>query len=83
MGPAFLDDVDDLGDDRRVGITGHDDRARLDQRWVWRLAQEGPHVAGLVLVHEIAGDVDGDHEPIHSAPHGRRPGRRRPRTMEV
>jgi hypothetical protein len=56
------------------------ERSRLDQRWVSHLAPDFT-VAGVVLVHEMAGDVDGDHV---EHPFGvRRPDRRSPRTMEV
>lgn len=42
------------------GLPRHDD-AGLDDRWITRLVEEGPYVAGLVLIHQIAGDVDLDH----------------------
>jgi hypothetical protein len=57
----LVDDLGDLGDCGRVRVTGDDDGPRHDQRRVASLAQESPDVAGLVLVHEIASDVDADH----------------------
>lgn len=55
----LLDEVNDLGDRRSVGIARDDDGARLDHRGVPGLVEQGPHEAGFVLVVEVCGDVDG------------------------
>jgi len=57
----LVDDIDDLGDGWRITVTGDDDGTRLDERRVTCVTQEGPHMTGLVLIHEVASDVDADH----------------------
>jgi hypothetical protein len=57
----LVDDIHDLGDGWRILVTGDDDGTGLDERLVTRVTQEGPHMPGLVLIHEVAGDVDADH----------------------
>jgi len=57
----LVDDIDNLGDGWRVAVTSYDDGSWLDERRVTRVMQESPNVTGLVLIHEVAGDVDADH----------------------
>jgi hypothetical protein len=45
----------------RILVTSDDEGTRLDERLVTRVTQEGPHMTGLVLIYEVAGDVDADH----------------------
>jgi hypothetical protein len=57
----LVDNVDDFGNGWRILVTGDDDGTGLDERLVTCVTQEGPHMASLVLIHEVAGDVDADH----------------------
>jgi Protein of unknown function DUF262 len=53
--------VHNLADRCSVLITGHDQSARSDPGRVTGLIQKRPHVARLVLIIEISGDVDTVH----------------------
>jgi len=64
----LVDDIDNLGDGWRVVVTSYDDGSRLDERRVTRVMQKSPNVTGLVLVHEVAGDIDADHRYHPSRP---------------
>jgi hypothetical protein len=57
----LVDNIDDFGDGWRILVSGDDDGTGLDEGLIARVTQEGPHMTGLVLIHEIAGDVDADH----------------------
>jgi hypothetical protein len=58
---GLVDDIDDFGDGWRILVTGDDDGTGLDERLVACVTKEGPHMTGLVLIHEVAGNVDADH----------------------
>jgi hypothetical protein len=51
-------EVDDLADGGGVFVSGDDQGARRDLAGIAGLVEEGPEVAGLILVVEVSGDVD-------------------------
>src|SRR6266516_6155184 len=54
-------EVDDLADGGGVLVTGDDKRAGNDALRVARLVEEGPDVAGVILVVQVGADVDAVH----------------------
>jgi hypothetical protein len=54
----LVDDIDNFGDGWRIPVTGDEDGTRLDERLVTRVTQEGPHMAGLVLINVASTPVD-------------------------
>ncbi len=54
--------VDDLADSGGVLVSGDDEGAWLDLTGVASLVEEGPDVAGLILIVEVSGDVDAVHD---------------------
>src|SRR5690606_12021495 len=55
-----IDDVDHTSEERLLGITGDDDRARQHPARLAGLVEEGPHEAGLVDLLHVGGQGHDD-----------------------